>query len=456
MHLRFFIFLLLINSHGILYSQSSPELEKILPQYKERVNEFLDEIKKVREVPANDRIIRAKNSLKPEEIFRSIRLFNKAWQTNAALLFYFHDGRDLNIFLLDEKTILHSRSIRVNPDSLLQSEINIRQSIGVYSRLSLDRGTDTRGIGLKPTVKEGDTTYLQKISSLLIDEKFAPEIEKYSHLLIVPTLNLYSFPFAALQPFKNNNYLGAVIPISILPNLYEFTNHRFSSALIPFRSGISNVTIVGGPLFNPYMTPQKYYGRNKTLDEFFLDELPFTIQQTNAVREMLLEDSTGKLRIGFLQQSNATLPNFLSTAWNADLIYIATHAFSSSRHAWDSGFIAFAGEAVPGKNFWSNRSVINSTFKAKLVVLSACQTGTGQLWEAGIISLGNSFYYAGADLVISTLWNVDDFYTFRYMREFMKGLLDEGTKHPAYYLHLIQKKTKFSPRHWAGFICFGI
>ena len=44
----------------------------------------------------------------------------------------------------------------------------------------------------------------------------------------------------------------------------------------------------------------------------------------------------------------------------------------------------------------------------KLVTLSACDTGVGPVGEAGIANLVNAFIEAGADSVVSTLWELED------------------------------------------------
>ena len=459
MYYRLLLLLTFLGTPRVFYAQTQPDIKTALAIYTQQTELFLREIKVVRKMPLKNRVASAAKQLDPQQLFTAISLFNKAWDTKAALLFYFHDGKSLQVFLMNERGIVHSSSVRITRDSLLAIETNIRHAIGVYTNLSLNRGMDSRGIGLHPSVRKGDSAYLRSVTGLLIDTAMAKLLLVHSHLLVCPTLNLYSFPFAALRPFSDDRYLGTVLPISILPNLYELAAKKYTESPISFRSQVSKATLVGGPIFNSYVKPEDYYGRNKTIHEFFLGELPYTIEQTNAVKELLLEDSTGRIRIDFLQGLNAVLPNVQRSVADADLIYIATHAFAASLYPWDSSFIAFARESKtqkPGKNFWTNRSVCNSSFKARLAVLSACQTGTGQLWNAGIISLGNSFYYAGVEQVVSTLWNIDDRSTYMYMREFMKSLLSGERRHPAYWLHVMQKKTQFSVRHWAGFICFGI
>jgi CHAT domain-containing protein len=47
--------------------------------------------------------------------------------------------------------------------------------------------------------------------------------------------------------------------------------------------------------------------------------------------------------------------------------------------------------------------------KAKMVVLSSCNTGTGQLYSGeGILSLARGFLYSGSQSVIMSMWEIED------------------------------------------------
>ena len=96
-----------------------------------------------------------------------------------------------------------------------------------------------------------------------------------------------------------------------------------------------------------------------------------------------------------------------------------------------------------------------------LVVLSACDTSRGKLYESeGVTSLARAFFYAGAKSVVSTLWSVNDRSTSIIMTEFYKELLKGKRKDEA----LRQAKLSYlesadpeyqHPYYWAGFIAMG-
>jgi CHAT domain-containing protein len=96
----------------------------------------------------------------------------------------------------------------------------------------------------------------------------------------------------------------------------------------------------------------------------------------------------------------------------------------------------------------------------ELVVLSACDTGLGDVLETGgIYGLRRAFHLAGARRVMISLWKVDDQATQLLMREFysrwLSGLdMDDSLQEAKKYLI---DHTEFShPKYWAAFILSGI
>jgi CHAT domain-containing protein/predicted negative regulator of RcsB-dependent stress response len=64
---------------------------------------------------------------------------------------------------------------------------------------------------------------------------------------------------------------------------------------------------------------------------------------------------------------------------------------------------------------------------AEMVVLSACQTGRGEVVPGeGVMGLTRAFLYAGAQSVVASLWNVADEATAVFMSRFYNYLLNEG------------------------------
>jgi CHAT domain-containing protein len=96
----------------------------------------------------------------------------------------------------------------------------------------------------------------------------------------------------------------------------------------------------------------------------------------------------------------------------------------------------------------------------ELVVLSACETGLGDVLTAeGVTGLRRAFHVAGAERILLSLWEVDDRATQLLMREFYTNWLSgmDMDRSLAEAKRFLIHHTKYShPRYWAAFILSGI
>lgn len=90
-----------------------------------------------------------------------------------------------------------------------------------------------------------------------------------------------------------------------------------------------------------------------------------------------------------------------------------------------------------------------------LVVLSACQTGLGEVSEEGVFGLQRGFKKAGAQTIMMSLWKVADDATATLMTHFYQGLLGGLSKRQAFLKaqNLLRADSRYSsPRFWAAFV----
>jgi CHAT domain-containing protein len=93
-----------------------------------------------------------------------------------------------------------------------------------------------------------------------------------------------------------------------------------------------------------------------------------------------------------------------------------------------------------------------------LVVLSACQTGLGDISQGeGVFGLQRGFKKAGANSILMSLWEVNDEATQILMTQFYKNLVSGQSKRQS--LHYAQKYLReynngryHEPKYWAAFI----
>ena len=88
-----------------------------------------------------------------------------------------------------------------------------------------------------------------------------------------------------------------------------------------------------------------------------------------------------------------------------------------------------------------------------LVVLSACQSGLGEVTGEGVFGLQRGFKKAGAQTLVMSLWNVSDEATQLLMTEFFKNLTSGMTKREAFVSAQKVVRQKFPhPGLWAAFV----
>ena len=102
---------------------------------------------------------------------------------------------------------------------------------------------------------------------------------------------------------------------------------------------------------------------------------------------------------------------------------------------------------------------------ADLVVLSACDTGRGKVYQAeGIVGLMRAFMVAGAPRVLCSLWKVDDEATRALMTKFYalwnpkdgSPGLGAAAALKAAQAHVKAQEEWTHPHYWAGWVLWGL
>ena len=68
--------------------------------------------------------------------------------------------------------------------------------------------------------------------------------------------------------------------------------------------------------------------------------------------------------------------------------------------------------------------VLNVQLCAKLVVLSCCYSGRGEIKAEGAVDIACAFMVAGARSVVVSLWAIDDMATLEFMKCFYQHLAE--------------------------------
>lgn len=159
---------------------------------------------------------------------------------------------------------------------------------------------------------------------------------------------------------------------------------------------------------------------------------------------------------------DATEKNFRNSMTGKDVLHIASHGIIEPDNSLFSRILF-----EPDNNDTINdgslfvHELYNLNLTAKMVVLSACQTGTGKVSRGeGTISLARGFAYAGVPSVVMSHWPVDDKSTSILMKKFYGHLSNGLTKSEALRKAKLDylKEAGVNRQHpffWAAFVVVG-
>ncbi|MCG9887124.1 MAG: CHAT domain-containing protein [Cyanobacteria bacterium] len=320
-------------------------------------------------------------------------------------------------------TMLHARSSATNPNAdgrgavasdLGQWSANLRSTIArdrAVVSLSRDDLSNTGETGLGDAYQR----LIAPIADLLPTDPGA-------RLIIVPDRELGLIPWAALRDPASDRRLIDRYTLTLAPSLQTLREtHRRRQNLPP-----------GGPpliVGNPAPMPNG------------LDPLPHAEREAIAIAQ--------RHHITPLVGAAATETAVKQTWQTARWLHFATHG--------DPGWIALRRDRT-NDGLLTSEEIFNSHLQAELVVMSACDTGRGNVTGEGILSLARAFLRAGTPSVIATLWQVPDDATAFLMDIFYRELAAGASKAAA--LRTAQLETRAQPqyahpRNWAAFILIG-
>jgi hypothetical protein len=272
----------------------------------------------------------------------------------------------------------------------------------------------------------------KRVNSYILPNEF--QLENVEQLIIVPSVNIGTLPFAAMK--IGDKHLIDQMNYSIAPSI------DYIGKKTDLNSNFQDALFVANPDF-----PKD--------EKWNFQSLPGTVKEVNQITSKLKEDV-----YQILQGSEATKERVLQKIKNHDLLYFATHGYSDPQNSLDKSFIALAGKD-PEDAFLTPREIQQKDLKARLVVLSACQTGLGVTHDGGVIGLSRAFLLAGAENILMSLWNINDGQTAKLMSIFFKELIDEEeikSPHEALRDAILKYKNQINsdPKYWAAFSIFGV
>jgi CHAT domain-containing protein len=158
---------------------------------------------------------------------------------------------------------------------------------------------------------------------------------------------------------------------------------------------------------------------------------------------------------------NATKVNFISALHEPAIFHLAMHSMPDSVNSKYSYLMFDTHNLSPDDGKLYNYEISLSRVNSPMVVLSACNSGTGTLYSGeGLMSLARSFTLAGASSVIKTAWEINDESSAAIIKRFYFHLSKGKEKNEAMRLAKLEYLKNSSPAfknpyYWAAYEVLG-
>ncbi|KPL26101.1 MAG: hypothetical protein AMS23_03220 [Bacteroides sp. SM1_62] len=308
---------------------------------------------------------------------------------------------------------------------------------------------------LLDTIETSHEKFLETAHSL--HERLIPPSPGHSRLIIIPEGQLSYFPFDILvsEPVQDFSGLFNQVPFLIKDHSIRY---GYSATLMERLERGDRIRLDKLIAFAPgYGTTSDMVASAEAFREIDIDRtslryLPGSINEVVEIGKM----SGGRAFTG----SMASEELFKKLAGESHIIHLATHAFLDDDDPLKSKLV-FSEGTVEEDGFLNVYEIYNMDLIARMVVLSACNTGTGLLKSGeGIMSLARAFIYAGVPNIVMTLWTVSDRQSYKLMlgfyRQLIAGRSTEKALRRAKLEFLEQADPDYQhPQYWAGYIFVG-
>jgi CHAT domain-containing protein len=320
-----------------------------------------------------------------------------------------------------------------------------------------------------------------------LDEKLMQPLRALTgnatQLLVSPDGELNLLPFQALVD-EQNHYLVERYGFTYL------TSGRDLLRMQVARESQSAPLVIANPAFGESAPEQKAKGTAKraepkarrgsvtdarSLSELYFAPLGGTALEAEAIRKFFPDAN--------LLTGDAATKSALKQTVAPRVLHIATHGFFlQAPHTVADGYARAAtvaesdnpllrsGLALAGANQRGAATADDGILTAleasglnlwgtKLVVLSACDTGLGEVHNGeGVYGLRRAFVLAGAESLVMSLWPASDYSTRNLMTSYYRNLkqgLGRGAALRQVQLDMLRRDPRLHPFYWANFIQSG-
>ena len=376
-------------------------------------------------------------------------------ESNCTCLYISYSDKKVLVWVLKTTGDIHFRTGKVN-ENTLRAELVVDldglfnksfRTFGILPREKCeDRSLDdTVPISFhdesRETLRGNETKDTETSLHLFHQIVIAPVADLLTEpeIIIVPDRSLYRVPFAALRVESEEKYLSENFRIRIVPSLTTLKLIQDSPVGYHSQTG---ALIVGDPKVGEVL----YKGSPKNFD---ITPLPCARKEAEMVGRLL--------GVQPLLGERATKQAVLQAITSVSLIHFAAHGNA------ERGEIALSPnrttDSIPQEEDYvlTMSDISKVQLRARLVVLSCCHSGRGQIGAEGVVGIARAFLGSGARSVLVALWAIEDTATEQLMSRFYEHLV--GGESASESLHQAIKwmrsngLTKVS--EWAPFMLIG-
>ncbi|MCF8368036.1 MAG: CHAT domain-containing protein [Bacteroidales bacterium] len=272
---------------------------------------------------------------------------------------------------------------------------------------------------------------------------------KNKELIIIPDDVLGYLPFESLitspynESFKNFRELPYMVkeyPIS-----YHYSSSLFLNSFITKLNHLINKALVMAPSY-------RINGRNNDSTKFgHLPILKFTKNEAEVIHQLV----GGKIYV----DSSATERNFKNNASNFSILHLAMHTILDDEDPMSSKLIFSQNDDPNEDGLLNTYEIYDLALDARMVVLSACETGSGTLRKGeGIMNMARGFLFAGVPSLLITHWKVNDASSSQIMKGYYSSLQKGKSKalQESKLVFISGSDLVFAhPYYWSAYVIIG-
>ena len=288
-------------------------------------------------------------------------------------------------------------------------------------------------------------TLIYPIRSSLISDK----------LFISPDNILSYLPFETILTSPDSLRSNRYNDLSYLMNSFDISytySATFMAESLKKESGKRNKLIAFAPDYPEQIDIQSVF-MSRQAGMGVLHDLPFARQEAGFVTEL-----TG----GSLFENNAARESvYKNEAGKYDIIHLAMHTLLNDKDPMLSTLIFSHLNDSTEDGYLKMYEIYGIPLKAKMVVLSSCNTGTGLLFSGeGILSLARGFISSGSQSVVMSMWEIEDKSGTEIVDMFYKNLTKGFTKSDALKKARIAflkdaDQLRSHPYFWSALVVYG-